>query len=152
MCTPYQQPREKKYPSKSRWSKLLKLSFFLAPGSPSFQACANCAYCQRPPEKLLLLHLFILFFYVIVFFKNFFLIPINYCLLQRNKRFSVEILLLKLEPELKLILKYNRCTCNLSVFLQLHWRIILYTHDFQSPLTWNFRVRKPCLIKQVFIP
>ena len=44
----------------SRWSRLLRSIFFLAPGSLSFQVCANFASSKRLRGKLLLLLSFIL--------------------------------------------------------------------------------------------
>ena len=52
-----QAEREKKVRlSQSKWWKPLRKSLVLAPGSPSFQACAHCAFCQRSPGKLLFLY------------------------------------------------------------------------------------------------
>ena len=52
-------------------SKVLRKDFFLAPGSPSFSACADFDSCYSPPGNLFL-YLFISFcvyfiFYVIIF-------------------------------------------------------------------------------------
>ena len=55
-------------------SREQRKSFSLALGSPSFQACTDCASCQRTPEKLLLLYLFILFFMLLGFYISY-LIP-----------------------------------------------------------------------------
>ena len=53
-----------------------------------FLVCTDFAFCQRPPGKLLLLNLFIVFFSVlIVFLKNFILVPTSYSI-QRGKKFA----------------------------------------------------------------
>ena len=45
------------------------MGFFLASGSRSFPACADCVSCQRPSEKLLFLYPFIIFgvYFIIIF-------------------------------------------------------------------------------------
>ena len=53
-------------------------SFFLAPGSPSFQPYMDCTYRQKPSRKLLFLYLFILF---CVYFISFFIMLLFFFLL-----------------------------------------------------------------------
>ena len=74
--------REKK--ETSAQSRLCQVFLFGA-RTPIFQACVGCASCQRPPEELLFLNLFILFrvclifvfiFYVVGCFISY-LIPTN---------------------------------------------------------------------------
>ena len=50
--------REKKRScsSKSRWSRILRWSFFLTPGRPSFQVCVDCVFFLKPPGRLLFLY------------------------------------------------------------------------------------------------
>ena len=70
MCVPTGS-HEKKGPS--IWVevvRILRWGFFLAPGSPYFQACLNCSFSQRFFGRLLFLYLFILFriyFYFYIF-------------------------------------------------------------------------------------
>ena len=61
--------QEKETSVQSRCVKGDKESFFLAPRSPSLEACVGCASCQKPPGRLLFLYLFfmLLFFYFILF-------------------------------------------------------------------------------------
>ena len=67
-------PREKRCrPFLSRWQNLLRWSFFLSPGNPSIQACADCASCQRPPGRLLFIYLILRLFYLKMFLYYYFL-------------------------------------------------------------------------------
>ena len=77
----------KVHPSHWRWWKFPKLSLSLAPGSSSFLVCTNFTFCLRPHGKLLLFHLFILFFSWYCSFPLLIQSPHNFSL-EHNSRLS----------------------------------------------------------------
>ena len=94
MCAPTG-CREKKEPTISvEVVKNSEMNFFLVPGSPSFQVCAECGSCLKHPKKLLFFFLYLFHFVFILFlFIYFFVIVlfISYLISTRGneKRGSV---------------------------------------------------------------
>ena len=76
-CAPTGSPEKKEHPFSHNVSRELRSSIFLAPGSPSFWACVDCAFSQRPPGKLLFLCLFHFYFFILLVFFISYLIPAN---------------------------------------------------------------------------
>ena len=99
MCSPNGSWEIKEYPLSWDVSRELKKIFFLVPGSPSFQGCTDCTFCQRLPGRLLFLYLFILFHvysilisFMLSFFFSFYSIPTESFI---SHVFNIRILLRK---------------------------------------------------------
>ena len=63
-------------------------SFFLVPGSPSCQACVDCASCQMLLRKWLFLYLFIFFVNFLIFLCHCFCLFISYSIPTRLSKIA----------------------------------------------------------------